>query len=107
MAIGLALCVLALTLPALAGADVVGNPCNNWMKVDTDSATGRLMVCAHSMPGNPDSPMAWLPFDDHFRSLPMVGPTASGCSVPDYTMARSMDGYIVWCRAGNWSIYSP
>jgi hypothetical protein len=30
----------------VASADTVGDPCPDWMKIGTDSSTGRQMFCA-------------------------------------------------------------
>ena len=107
---GLVLAGLALASVPIALADTVGSPCNDWMKIGTDSATGDRMFCAQTRPGDPDSPLSWLAWDDthaSWGSLPLVSPTTSPCSVPKYTLGRSTDGYIVWCTGGVWSIYSP
>lgn len=49
----------AVTAPA-ASADAVGSPCSDWMKISSDSNTGKRIFCAEAVPGDHDSPLTWL-----------------------------------------------
>ena len=57
---GLVLAGLALASVPIALADTVGSPCNDWMTIGTDSATGDRMFCAQTRPGgSTDGYIVW------------------------------------------------
>jgi hypothetical protein len=109
--VGTALLGLAAVSAPIASADAVGASCNDWMKISSDSSTGQRIFCAEATPGDHDSPLTWLSWDDPsargWESLPLVASTGTPCSAPPFTFGRSTDSYVVWCEQGVWSVYSP
>ena len=87
---GLVLAGLALASVPIALADTVGSPCNDWMKIGTGLLQPGI-VCSARKRGPVTQILLCLGSRGMTRTLagdhyPLVGPTASPCSVPKYTL---------------------
>lgn len=118
-----AVTVLTIAAPE-AAATRVGDSCTDWMKLGTDSSTGVRTVC-FAPPGTTPSDLTWIPLAKmNWGTLTVVGYAGSLCTLPEWTMGQSPDGYVVWCYYEKqallpglkilnnpstpvWSVYSP
>lgn len=115
--------LMSVTTAPIASADTVGAPCDDWMKIGTDAASGESLFCGAQ--SSPATALTWQPWSSAaWGTLTTVGKAGTLCNLPPYTFGRSPDGYVVWCFDGPvaflpggqtienpstpvWSIYSP